>query len=299
MLDRISETLVREPKFIETHLPSPITEFALALASKRGDSYWASGTAVVVAPHLAITAKHVVEDHWTRNEGPWPESGDVVGELSILAFQVPPDGDACLWAVHRIWNSPHTDISFLKLVPASAPAASYRWRHLTINALPPAPGSQITAFGYHASTIAAGAPVDWRHEASNSFGCVVEVHEERRDSVLRNYPCFATDARFDGGMSGGPVFNEAGELCGLVCSGIAPFDESERHTSYVTTLWPILGTSIDLNRRGFPPGETYPALELARGNQMVVRNWERVHVEIRPDGSSSVGLRGDSAPHAV
>lgn len=288
-----------QPLFIATELPSPITEFALALASKRDDCWWASGTAVVVAPYLAITAKHVVEDHWTKNQGPWPESGDLVGDLSFLAFQVPPDGDACLWAVQRIWNSAVTDIAFLKLVPASARAATFQWRHLAINALPPAVGSRVTAFGYHSSEIVAGKPVLWRHNASNSSGNVIDVHVEKRDSVLRTYPCFCTDARFDGGMSGGPVFNDAGELCGLVCSGIAPFDAQEGHTSYVTTLWPSLGTIIDLNRLGHPAGKRYPVLELARGGQMIVRNWERVGVEWNEDGTFRVSLRASSAPSAV
>jgi hypothetical protein len=268
----------------------------LSLWPPGGDRYWASGTAVVVAPYLAITAKHVVEDHWTRNQGLWPEAGDVVGDLSLFAFQVPPNGEACLWAVNRIWNSPHTDIAFLKLVPASARAATFQWRHLAINALPPTVGSRVTAFGYHSSEIVSGPPILWRHDASNSSGRVIDVHVEKRDSVLRKYPCFCTDARFDGGMSGGPVFNEGGEVCGLVCSGIAPFDAEEGHTSYVTTLWPSLGTLIDLNRLGHPAGERYPVLELARGGQMVVCNWERIAVEWDEDGSCRVSLMARSQP---
>jgi hypothetical protein len=100
-------------------------------------------------------------------------------------------------------------------------------------------------------------------------------------------------------MSGGPVFNDAGEMCGLVCSGIAPFDSEEGHTSYVTTLWPSLGTVIELNRLGHPAGEAYPAIELARGTYMVVRNWERVTVEIGDDGSSRVSLGVENVPRAV
>jgi hypothetical protein len=46
-----------EPEFVETELPSTITEFALSLASLNGNHWRASGTAVVVAPHLAITAE--------------------------------------------------------------------------------------------------------------------------------------------------------------------------------------------------------------------------------------------------
>ncbi|MEX2662124.1 MAG: serine protease [Vicinamibacterales bacterium] len=279
---------------METELPSVITEWAVPLASQRGTEWWASGTAVIVAPYLAITAKHVIDDHWLRHQGDVPDSGEAVGEFSLVAFQAPQSGDACLWAVRRIWPSPHTDVAFLKLVPWSVGAASYVWRWATINVLPPPVGSYVAAFGYHDSKIVAGNPIRWQHRASNSFGRVRGVFSERRDTVLRDYPCFSVDARFDGGMSGGPVFNEAGELCGLVCSSIPPVAPETEHTSYVTTLWPALGTLLDLERQGCPPGR-YPALELARGRQMVVRNWERVSVEWSDSGASTVALVKEDA----
>src|SRR5437762_9972981 len=101
------------PNFVATELPSVITEWAVPLASQRGTDWWASGTAVIVAPHLAITAKHVIEDHWQRQQGDVPEMGEVIGDFSIVAFQVPEVGEACLWAVRRIWPCPHTDVAFL------------------------------------------------------------------------------------------------------------------------------------------------------------------------------------------
>jgi hypothetical protein len=295
--ERVS--IFTESRFIETESPSPITEFGIALASKRDNYYWACGTAVIVAPHLAITATHNVQDHWEKNQGKWPEAGDVTGGFSLFAFQVPEGGEACLWTVPRLWNSPHTDITFLKLIPGSVSAASYRWRQPKLNALPPDVGSRIAAFGYHSSKIEPGTPVQWHHKLSNSFGTVKDVYVERRDSVLRKYPCFSTDARFDGGMSGGPVFNEAGELCGLICSGIDAFDAQDQHTCYVSTLWPSLATFIDLDRVGHPTGVQYPAIELARDGQMVVRNWQRVGLERDDTGISRVWLTRETPRHAV
>lgn len=278
------------PNFIDTALPSAITEWALPLASQSGDYWWASGTAVVVAPHLAITAKHVIEDHWQRQQGSVPRSGAAHGDFSIVAVQVPETGEPRLWAVRKIWPSAHTDVAFLKLVPWNRVAVNHVWRWVTINVLPPSIGSPISAFGYHASTIAIGNPIQWRHQASNSFGRVEEIFEKRRDLARLDFPCFSVDAQFEGGMSGGPVFNEGGELCGLVCSSLPPLPPDTKHTSYVTTLWPALGAVLDLDRRGHASGQ-YPAIELARGGQMVVRNWERVEITFGEPNTCSIRLR--------
>ena len=49
------------------------------------------------------------------------------------------------------------------------------------------------------------------------------------------FPCYHVGARFDAGMSGGPVFDEYGSLCGLVCaslgSGLTFTTEASRRES--------------------------------------------------------------------
>src|SRR4029077_12529673 len=66
-------------------------------------------------------------------------------------------------------------------------------------------------------------------------GEVLDVHPSYRDSANLRFPCFAVNAEFSAGMSGGAVFNERRELCGLVCSG----GEGElKDLSYATSLWP-------------------------------------------------------------
>jgi hypothetical protein len=42
----------------------PITEITLALIAWDGNNFKSSGSAIVIGPHLAMTAKHVVEGHW-------------------------------------------------------------------------------------------------------------------------------------------------------------------------------------------------------------------------------------------
>ena len=49
-----------------TGLKSVITEFALALLGMNDEQWIPSGTAIVVAPHLAIAAKHVITHYFER-----------------------------------------------------------------------------------------------------------------------------------------------------------------------------------------------------------------------------------------
>jgi hypothetical protein len=87
------------------------------------------------------------------------------------------------------------------------------------------------------------------------------------------FPCFEVEARFDGGMSSGPVFDETGAVCGIICSGIDGAHESGAPVSYVTTIWPIFGMIINADRQGpYPRGVSYPVIELVHGGQVQVPN---------------------------
>lgn len=54
------------------------------------------------------------------------------------------------------------------------------------------------------------------------------------------------NARFDGGTSGWPIFNDYGQLCGVVCSNLPPTDNNDELVSYATTLWPLMATYINI-----------------------------------------------------
>ena len=92
-----------------------------------------------------------------------------------------------------------------------------------------------------------------------------------RDQVQLPFPCYQVSTRFDAGMSGGPVFDETGALCGLVRSNVAGSHIDAEPISYVTTLWPMFHTTISGDRGdAYPRGVTYPVFELARDNIIAV-----------------------------
>jgi hypothetical protein len=268
------------PSFKEVGLKSPFAEFAMPLAAFRDGYYRPSGTAVIIAPHLAITAKHVVEDFWKNYESS-ALTPDSHGSFSMVAVQMLESGQAGqLWTVIKVFCSRFTDVAFLQLMPLSVLPAEYRWRGPRINVLPPRVGSCITAFGYHSSKIDVKVDADktgikWFDSPTASGGEVMEIHEKKRDNAMLPFPCFRTNARFDHGMSGGPIFNEDGELCGLICSGF-PFEEE--HVSYGASLWPAMATGLDLPYEGFPSGAKYPFIELARRDIIAVHGWERITI---------------------
>jgi hypothetical protein len=67
-----------------------------------------------------------------------------------------------------------------------------------------------------------------------------------------------------------------GKLCGIICSNLPPNTDGEDHVSYVTSLWPMMGIRIDLERSGHDRNIKYPMLELARDKFIHTDGWERI-----------------------
>jgi hypothetical protein len=68
----------------------------------------------------------------------------------------------------------------------------------------------------------------------------VERHEVSRDRVLMPFPCFQINARFDGGMSGGPLVDRSGRICGIVSRSFEGLP-----VGYAAIPWPLLKTPLE------------------------------------------------------
>jgi len=270
------------PVFVDTPLPSPITEFVVQVSSNlEGGEHYVSGTGVIVAPFLALVAKHVLDDHWARHHGEPLPTASADGRFTFVLLQL-VGSELNAWHVTRLWVSDITDMVVLRLTPFSTAANSYKFQHLTLDLMPPQVGEHIHAFGYSESDIEITGPkrLTIHHRPATTHGEVMEVHPELRDRVKMPFPCFRTNARFDGGMSGGPVFNEAGRLCGLICSSYPPFSSEEDHASYAALLWPLMILMIDMDRVGHPVGgPMYPLFDLVKEDIIVTTNSHVVTVE--------------------
>ncbi|MCP5345358.1 MAG: hypothetical protein R3F41_04930 [Gammaproteobacteria bacterium] len=65
-------------------------------------------------------------------------------------------------------------------------------------------------------------------------------------------------------MSGGPVFNEAGSACGVICSSFGADDNEDSFISYCSLIYPIMVAELDNNMVNNPDSPISNPYELAQ-----------------------------------
>ena len=264
----LCRTNPRRVRFLVFASEDRIQEIALRVIVESPDAQaHVIGTAVVIGPYLALTAKHVLDDVTER----FPSSDG----YSLRLYQVLPLPKG---PVYRIWGAVNTwvcesDIAIMHLgldrtYGDTTSETAIAWKSLRLRVAPPPIGHIVLAFGYRESRItvsyeAGNHHIDLKDFGTTSGGKVGEIHHERRDASMP-FPCFQVLARHAAGMSGGLVVDENYSLCGLICRGwdLAP---DEPPLSYAATLWPILKTKISADRGdAYPRGVTYPVIDLVR-----------------------------------
>jgi hypothetical protein len=282
----------------KTDLSSPITERAVLLVGRDGIlPTKAIGSGVFVADRLIMTARHVVQGYWDIYNNPKVRMdlpGKKMADFEMFAVQAPGNSsEPALWAASKVAVCPYSDLALISVVPVDELAKGQPpLRPLRLNILPPAKGEKIMAFGYASTSVAAetGQQVRFQLNPSTSMGTITEVFPDKRDSSLLSFPSYEVQAHFIGGMSGGPIFNQAGELCGLICSG---YDDAP--VAYGVVLWPMVGIRIDHRVRGVVSEPPYTILELAAVGLMDVRDWQYVKANVEsyedPDGTKKIRLK--------
>jgi hypothetical protein len=242
---------------------TPVTEIAGVLIAGTDEADLIPlGTAFLCAPFVALTARHVVDDIFQRFEGCLPT--EARGPMSSGVQLGLRSGRSLMkWDVMSYGYSASIDIAALVLEPASALPAHFEWHLPRFEVIPPFPGERITAFGFPTSThrlVNGEAKIGLQPHTAT--GDVIELHYQRRDRAVLPFPCLHTNARFDGGMSGGPVFNSSGQICGLISSNMPPATPDEEHSSYVSLIWPALG--LGLTVEAAPPRRVTSRYHLKR-----------------------------------
>ncbi|MEY9595672.1 hypothetical protein AB7M74_011098 [Bradyrhizobium japonicum] len=100
-----------------------------------------------------------------------------------------------------------------------------------------AEGDRVLAVGYPSVRSWRGKSgatlVSYQEEMRGSIGRVLKV-DRTWDQDRKVWPTITVDADWKAGMSGGPVFNENGEVVGIVSRGVKSGDESQPWSS---ALW--------------------------------------------------------------
>ncbi len=232
------------------------------------------GTAFAIHPNgLLITAAHVIEHA--------ASFGNPDYELHVLYVsaarrvnaqknnEAPPIFGGLLPIVIASTSQAH-DIALCSCSPPRniETGQPLELRVMNLQALPPKVGEHISAIGYHSMT---ATPIKdsilYDQKTAISTATVIEKFDLSRDKSAANYPCFHVDARFDPGMSGGPIMGENGSVCGIVSRGMF------HDLSLGASIWPAFGLKAHLQ------SETPTLYELAKRGDINVFSLDALVVD--------------------
>jgi V8-like Glu-specific endopeptidase len=257
---------------------------ALGAGKNATGGAYPSGSAILVSDRLALCARHVLTNYWEKaHYGPIPE-GETVPNFQMLAAGGFGAARTCQWDVEKFWTRADTDVAVLAVAPREGEARG--WTYPVVDLAPPTVGETVIACGFTDSsaeeTTLNGSPAFiWKDKPTVSRGVVTAVWPQKRDDGFLTFPCFEFDGRVDPGMSGGPIFNEDGRLCGVVASGEG--NDVDGYRSAGALLWAAMAIDLDGADLGEPAGK-YPLLRMAIEGKISAVGLERVRRELREDG---------------
>lgn len=162
----------------------------------------------------------------------------------------------------------------------------------TLSTAVPPIGARILGLGYTALDLDPGEV--WEDMASAgqkfkaTYGSVNQAYPDGRDRSMLPFPVVETSARFDGAMSGGPVFDGAtGSVFGVICSSIDTPIRPYEYTSYLALVICALGIPAGVD--GHSGKSLYDLMQSG-----VIRkcdNLDQVEVQTSPDGHYVIGFR--------
>lgn len=247
------------------------------------------GTAFAIGPSgILLTAKHVVnhaKSFRTRkvgSNGKWYDHW----ELYALYMTNEPNDDGTTYVggligIDAVWDLDEIDIACCILQAGTRDGVPLQFPVSQLTTDPPRTGEHVLGLGYHTmrggeAVLGASEKYDVNYDQHTAFahGRVEEVHIVRGPSI-NAFPCFQTNARFDPGMSGGPVFNERGHVCGVITCGWKDLDR-DGFTSTASLLYPALALNgelvVDDEKR------VWTLHELASKNAIRVEHLDRIQI---------------------
>ena len=208
--------------------PHPTQMAVMPVVAMKGDYVRAVGTCFAISSQgLVLTARHVIEDALeidAKGEMADPDMG--IGAL----YTAETGEDNKLGGLLPARNLYFTDDFDIALMQLRLPIIRETGEPLYMPVLRlgtriPRVGEQCAGIGYHAMDWQRATGIHTHHveqKYAASQGHVREVHVDRRDDRLMKFPCFRTDCKIVGGMSGGPVIEfRTGSAVGVICSSFA------------------------------------------------------------------------------
>lgn len=202
----------------------------LTLCSKNDDDLQAWGTAFLVAPGIAITAAHVVTDYEKKGRlDP--------GSLFLMGGR---NGQLVIWNVIHAQIPELGDVAVLSIEPRFEHEWPLEIEFFRITAKSPTVGERVSTIGLKASKDSFDHEEPVVIHGIVSAGEVLDFYADRKDRA----PHFGATLTTIGGMSGGPVFDKKGDVCGVVTSSVATSDSE--YVTFATLLWGALHFQVDV-----------------------------------------------------
>jgi hypothetical protein len=190
------------------------------------------GSAILVAPGIALCARHVVEPFVQAIQRK---------EIGFICSAISKSG-VMFWRIVEVTLSRQTDIAILALRFAARMPKSNEFTLAGISTRMPRIGELMTIAGFVAGKMQFQSQLPSPNSIEGNIcvatGKVSQQFELKRDSHMLPWPTVEVDCANLGGMSGGPAFDNRGMLVGIVSSG---FDEGP---VFVSLIWPALAIKV-------------------------------------------------------
>lgn len=215
---------------------------------------------LITSSGLIMTARHVVEDFVDRKE--IRDTGEPIDNFGLYALyisnQMHPNNSPFAGnniggpiPITKIYTDENLDIAigWLQALHNVETGEPLSFPAVRLGFSVPVLDENILGIGYHSSEFSVPIPSDGKKPAvysrkfSTTTGHVAEVIESQG---FRKWPHFRSSARFEPGMSGGPVFLENGSVTGVICSSMKGISGEDDYVSYVSEIWPSLTFCLDV-----------------------------------------------------
>jgi len=233
---------------------------------------------------LIMTARHVIEDFIDRREirncnEPVENFGlfaiyesDIKNESTKLSSDCYVGGPI---RIIKTYASAGLDIALcqLQLKQKIGTGEALRFPIVRLNLDIPKNGMKILGVGYCKSKVLKDNYIkkgkhrirflNYSHNLVTTGG---EIVEYIKFQGCRRFPTFLTTARFDSGMSGGPIFRENGSVCGVICSSLSNCMDKNGYISYVSDIGPALAFKVDILLEGETEPQKFSLFKLIKTN---------------------------------
>jgi hypothetical protein len=248
----------------------------LSVTFTDGRVHTMEGTAILVAPGIALCANHVFDDHLEK-------SRKTLGPAYCFGIA---KGGAQAWLVTRVQVVPRTDLCILGLEYQSMLPPSAIFRQASITTRLPNIDEQLTICGFRASSprfeSKGNGSIDVSAEMLMCSGVVTARYPTAsgRDRLTAPWPCIEVDCPSWGGMSGGPVFDRRGFMVGLISRG---FNTAGEPSPMLTALlWPALTLNF---AGGWPPSLRSAAASLLKSKNCTIEGADAISVSESSPGT--------------